>query len=377
MKKSLFIIVHVDWAFISHRLPIALAARYSGYDVTIVTKDTGRGKEIESYGLNFIDIPFERTGTNPIHELKCIYILTKIYKRFKPDIIHHVTIKASLLGCIAAKLSKRRRVVSAISGFGYNFTDERNGFKQKLIKTMMRVSFKSRFFQYIFQNPDDVKQFSQYNFVKEHQIHLIKGSGVDLNIFKFKKKQLTDKVLFVLPARIVFDKGVMEFIDAAKILGKKAAGNAEFILVGECDSINLSGISEEKLRSLIDEPYIKWIGFQKDILKILIESDVVVLPSYREGLPKSLIEACAIGRPIITTDTQGCRECVIDEYNGFIIPMKNSEILAERMEILLNDPLKRELMGENSRLLAEKWFSIELVINKHLCIYKGFEDINK
>lgn len=373
MKKALFIVVNVDWFFLSHRLPIALAAKEKGYRVTIVSKDTGKKEEIEALGLRFINVEFERSGANPLHELRCIKILYKIYKLEKPDIIHHVTLKASLLGCLAAKLSGIKRVVNAISGFGYNFTDERTGIKQRIIRTMMNMAFKSKKFHFIFQNPDDINQFMKFNFVSESQIHLIKGSGVDLNKFTYEKPISKEKVQVILPARMLYDKGIIEFIQAAKKIKDKVVDKAEFVLVGDCDTINLSGIKEEDIKREIDVPFLNWIGFKKDIFSVIKNSDIVVLPSYREGLPKSLIEACAVGRPIVTTDVEGCRECVIEGYNGYLVPAKNIETLSEKMEDLINDPEKRTRMGLNGRILAEKNFSIDFVIREHLRIYKDLE----
>ena len=367
--SKLFLVVNVDWFFLSHRLPIALAAQKAGYEVTIIAKNTGRQQEIESYHLQFINIPFDRSGSNPVHEIKCVLSLIRLYKKNKPDIIHHVTLKAVLLGCIAAKLTGCHHVVNAISGFGYNFTAGRDGIKQKIVSNVMKLAFQSKYFHFIFQNPDDVRQFSDLQFVPEKNIHLIKGSGVDLNQFTYEKEIPKEKVRFILPARMLLDKGIVEFINAAKSIKEQVVSKAEFILAGDCDSINLAGIAEDELKAMVDIPYIQWIGFQKDMFYIYKESDVVVLPSYREGLPKSLIEACAVGRPIITTDTQGCRECVVNEYNGYLVPVKDTQKLARYMELLTNDKEKRERMGKNSRILAEQEFSVDNVIAKHLNIY--------
>jgi glycosyltransferase involved in cell wall biosynthesis len=367
--KKLFIVVNVDYFLLSHRLPIALAALRQGYEVTIITKNTGKRKEIESHGLRFINLPFERSGRNPLHEIGCIRHLFKLYRKHKPDIIHHVTLKASLLGCIAAKLAKRKNVVSAISGFGYNFTNKRNGTTQKIIRTLMKLAFRSEHFHYIFQNPDDIDQFKRLRFTPDVNIHLIKGSGVDLTQFSFEPDVIKEKVSFLLPARMLIDKGIIEFMNAAKKIKDRNFLKAEFILAGACDTINLAGIPEDALETMTDLPYIRWIGYQEDMFQVIKYADVIVLPSYREGLPKSLIEACAVGRPIITTDTQGCRECVINGYNGYLIPVKDTDLLAQRMEKLINDKEMRSIMGSNSRKLAEKEFSIENVIAKHFEIY--------
>jgi len=366
---KIFFVVNVDWFFLSHRLPIALAALKEGYNVTIVTKNTGKKEEIESYGLRFIDIDFERSGSNPLQEIKCILSLIKLYKKEKPNIIHNVTLKAALLSSTAAKLTGLKQVVNAISGFGYNFIEGRNGLKQKIVKQMMSFAFKSKYFHFIFQNPNDTQQFQNLRFASENNIHLIKGSGVDLQQFTFENEILKDKVRLILPARMLKDKGVFEFIEAAKKIKERVAAKAEFILAGDCDTLNLAGFQEEELKQALDVPYIQWIGFQKDMFRVYKESDVVVLPSYREGLPKSLIEACAVGRPIITTDTQGCRECVTENYNGYLVPVKDTEILSLRMETLINDPEMREKMGKNSRVLAEREFSVDKVIEAHFAIY--------
>ncbi len=368
-RGIIFFVVNVDWFFLSHRLPVALAALNEGYDVTIVSKDTGHKDEILSYGLEFIDIPFKRSGSSPFCELKCIYKLSVLYKKKKPNIIHHVTLKASLLGCIAAKIAKERNVINAISGFGYNFTEERNGLRQKIIKYIMKIAFKCDYFHYILQNPDDIKQISDFKFTKNNHIHLIKGSGVDLNKFIYSEEILKDKIQILLLARMLYDKGIIEFIEAANKMKERVKSIAEFLLAGNCDTDNLSGISEQELIQLTDGKYIKWIGFQIDIFSLLKKVDIVVLPSYREGLPKSLIEACAVGRPIVTTDTQGCRECVIEGYNGYLVPVKDSDILTEKIEMLINDARKRKQMGLNSRELAEKEFSIDSVVKNHLKIY--------
>lgn len=373
INEETFIVVNVDWFFLSHRLPIAVSAQNNGYDVTILAKDTGRRIDIEKHGLNFINIPFERSGSNPFQELNCINILRKIYVKEKPDVIHHVTLKAAIIGSIAAKLAKNKNVVNAISGFGYNFTRERDGLKQKIIKRMMLLAFKSDKFHYIFQNPDDIIQFRLFEYASEPQIHLIKGSGVDLQKFHYCKEILKERVHLLLPARMLYDKGVVEFVNAAKIIKERVEHQAVFLLAGDCDTINLAGISEDKLKTMIDGEYIQWIGFQSDIISVLENCDIVVLPSYREGLPKSLIEACAVGRPIITTDTHGCRECVLDEFNGYLVPVRDVEYLAERMEILIKDPAKRDRMGRNSRTMAEKEFSIDFVIKEHLAIYKQIQ----
>lgn len=374
--RKLFFVVNVDWFFLSHRLPLALEALNRGYDVYLLTADTGKKDEIEGHGIHFLNVPFERSGNNIFHEIKCVWILAKYYIRLKPDIIHHVTLKAAMLGSIAAKISAKRNVINAISGLGYNFTDGRNGILQKMIRLMMKWSFKSDFFYFILQNPDDIAMMKSLNFVPENHYRLIKGSGVDLQEFTFSELHGKEKLKLLFPARILYDKGVMELIGAANKLKGKCEGHIMFILAGDCDESNRAVVHQQDLEKLLIPGYIEWIGFSKDMVNQYVQSDIVVLPSYREGLPKSLIEACAIGRPIITTDVPGCRECVIDGYNGRLIQVKSVESLASAIEELCESKEKRMTMGRNSRILAENEFSIETVIGKTFAVYDEMLSIN-
>jgi len=367
--KKLFIVVNVDSFFLSHRLPIALAAKEQGYDVAIVCANTGCKEEIESYGLFFFDVPFERSGTNPVHELKCIHLLYKLYRKHKPDVIHHVTLKTCLLGSLAAKMLGHKNVVNALSGLGYNFIEGRNGLTQRIMHYMIPIAFKSKTFHFILQNPNDVDLIAKMKLVPSANIVLIKGSGVDLNTYSYTELPRTGKLQFLFPARMLYDKGLNEFIEAANILKSKICNKAEFVLAGDCDLENLAAIDPDELQKKTDNDYIKWIGFKKNMIPVYQQSSVVVLPSYREGLPKSLIEACAIGRPIITTNVPGCRECVIDGYNGRLIEVKNTEALASAILEFIENKHPMKQYSQNSRCLAEKEFSIENVINRTMEMY--------
>jgi glycosyltransferase involved in cell wall biosynthesis len=362
-KKKLFIVVNVDWFFLSHRLPVALAAKEADYDVTILCSETGLSSKIISYGLKFIEVPFSRAGTNISEELMLIKILLKIYKKESPDIY----------GSVAASWLGIKNVVNAISGLGYNFTAERKGVKQFILKRLLKFSFRSPSLQFIFQNPDDVALFKGSGFVKSNdQIHLIKGSGVDLNEFDYTPEPNEGKIKVLLPARMLYDKGVVEFVKAGEKIKEEFSDTVCFNLAGDIDNHNPAAFSDTELLDLIDPPYINWIGFQKDMASVLKSHHIIVLPSYREGLPKSLIEATAIGRPIITTDAPGCRECVEDGYNGFLVPVRDYIQLSDKNRKLITQEDLRKEMGKNSRTFAEKNFSIKMVVEKTLEIYKGF-----
>jgi glycosyltransferase involved in cell wall biosynthesis len=365
-------ITNVDWFFISHRLPLAERAINEGHEVWVITKDTGRLQELANMGIHVIDFPFERSGTNPLHELSCILGLRRIYKKVRPDVVHNITLKASLLSSVAAKLTGFKNVVNAISGFGYTFTSEQPSTLQRIVTLFLKLAFRSKHFAYIFQNPDDAGMFKNMNLVNDNQVYLIKGSGCDLNVYSYTEPLIeAHPIVFLLPARMLRDKGVIEYIEAAKILQKEIQGKAKFLLAGMCDDNNKAGIKESELLPLLIDDYIVWLGHQKDMLSVYKSSDVVVLPSYREGLPKSLIEACAIGRPIISTDVPGCRECVEDGVNGFLVPARTSTQLADAIKRMVYDENLRISMGKASRKLAESEFSIESVVEKHFKIYRA------
>lgn len=366
-------VTNYDWFFISHRLPLAENALREGHDVYLLSIDTGHRAELESMGIHFVPIPLDPTGTNPLEALRCTFFLVRQYRTIKPDLIHHITIKVVLLGSIAAKLSGQKGVINAISGMGYLFTDGRDGFLQRTVKLAMRFAFKSRHFSFILQNPDDFNSIKSMNYVPENHIHLIKGSGIDLNDFMFTPQPENHVLEILFPARILRDKGVMELIEAAKFLRNNLKGKAKFILAGDCTCTNPTAISETELSALLEDGYIEWVGYQNKMKSLYQKCDIVVLPSYREGLPKSLIEACAIGRPIITCDVPGCRECVLDGENGVLVPVKDSNSLADAIMGLVHSPELRNEFGRASRKLAEKEFSIENVVDKHFEIYKGIE----
>jgi glycosyltransferase involved in cell wall biosynthesis len=372
MRKKLFIVVNVDWFFLSHRLAVGIAAMNAGYDVTVLAADTGESMRIRNLGLSFIHVPFRRSGTNVFHELKCVNTLRNLYATLKPDIIHHVTIKVALYGSIAAKLASAGNVVNAISGLGYNFTSDRRGIMQKILMQLMRFGFRGITTRFIFQNRDDIEVFKSLKVVKDSQVSLIKGSGVNLEEFHEIPTPKATNVTVLLCARLLYDKGVVEYVNAARQLETEFSGSAQFIIAGNFDDDNLAKISREVFSGMIDGTYIKWVGFQARMVEVIGQADIVVLPSYREGLPKSLIEAAAVGRPIVTTNVPGCKECVIEGYNGYLVPAKDANALAGAIRTLILNKELRVRMGRNSRTLAIKEFSVEKVIRQTMNIYEEF-----
>ncbi len=371
VKKKLFLVVNVDWFFLSHRLPIAVEAIKKGFNVTVFAiEEANKGEEIKNYGLEFIPLPASRSGTNIFQEFKVLFFLYYHYLRGKPDIVHHVAVKPVTYGSIAAKFARVPLVVNALSGLGFLFINAKeNKFLNRVVTAIFKFGFKNPRIRFILQNEDDLQMIKELNVLEDDQVFLIRGSGVNLNDFYYCTPSKDEKLKIILPARMLWDKGVGEFVSSARILYPKYKDRVEFILVGIVDMENKAGIDESQLLKWNDEGIVKWVGFQKNMVEILKNAHIIVLPSYREGLPKSLIEACAVGRPIITTDAPGCREVVENGVNGFLVPVQNSNDLAEKIEQLILDEVLRERMGLAGRKKAEREFSIENVIEKTFAIY--------
>ena len=366
---KLLMIVNEDRFFLSHRKEIALAAQNAGWDVTIVCKDTGRWQEVEALGLKVLELPINPTGMNLRQELGTWWFLYTLYKKNKDAVVHHVGLKNILWGGLAAKLTGVRGVVNAVSGLGAIFSGNKMGITAKGILAVMRFANRRKSVKVIFQNQEDRNLFLQHGVVTENQVEFIKGSGVDLNEFTYMPEPESETLKVVFTARMVKEKGVIELIEAAERLRKEYEGRLEFWLCGRL-AVNDDAVSREELESRCDGRYIKWLDFQKDIKKILEQCHIMAFPSYyREGVPKSLIDACAVGRPIVTTNSIGCKDVVDDGVNGFLIPIKDSKALTEKLRILIEDKELRVRMGKAARAKAELEFDIEKVIKKHLEIY--------
>ena len=370
MDKKLFMVVNVDWFFLSHRKEIALAAQKAGWEVAIVTADTGRLKEIGALGLRTVDLPMSRSGMNILQELRTLCFLWKLYRKERPDVVHHVGMKTILWGTLAARFARVRGVVNAISGLGGFFAEENKGLLARLMPKVLRFAHHRKNLLCIFQNDDDKGLYIKHGIISAGQARFIKGSGVNLNDFRYTPEPEEGKLKVVLTARMIVEKGIFVLKEAAEKLRPKYGEAVEFQLIGGLDD-HPGAITEEQLQEVCDGQYIRWLGYRTDVKALLMQCHIVAFPSYyMEGLPKSLIEADAVGRPVITCNSVGCKEAVIDGYNGFLIPTRDVDALAEKLDRLLSDKMLRRQMGRNSREYAEKYFSIDSVVEKHLAIYK-------
>ena len=363
--------VNVAWFLISHRLPIVRAARDNGFEVH-VTADIDSDREVgvlEKEGMIFHRVRLRRGGLRPSEDLAYLARLRSIMKTVQPDLIHNVSVKPIVYGSLAAQTLGLRRVVNSISGLGYSFSGEGSRrILARVARLAYRVALHRSDSRVIFQNPDDIETFAAARIIRPEQAVLIRGSGVDLDAFPFCREP-DGTVTVVLPARMLRDKGVCEFAEASRLL--RARGhNARFLLAGMKDEANPAGMSASDLMDLQRNTGVEWLGHVSDMASLYASVHAVCLPSYREGLPKALIEACAVGRPIVTSDVPGCREVVTHGVNGLLVRPRDAEALALALDRLLTDPALRSRMGAAGRRRAEMEFDVKSVVRATLDLYE-------
>ncbi|WP_165743734.1 glycosyltransferase family 4 protein [Pseudoalteromonas sp. Z9A6] len=367
---KLLFIVNVDWFFISHRLSIALTAIEQGYEVHLACGITDRKSELEALGIIVHSLSISRSGTSLIKELKVIKEMNVIVKKISPDVVHLVTIKGAVYGGLVTRFKNIKVRVASISGLGFVFIDK--GFKARILRFLVtklyRIALSSLNTKVIFQNENDKSIFIANKIIKPEQSLIIRGSGVDLEAYKYLPEPAGEKVIMFL-ARLLKDKGLVEFCDAGIKL-KKSGFKGRFVLVGDIDLHNPNSLTQEELNNYVKSGYIEHWGFATNVAEIIAQSHIMVLPSYREGLPKSLIEAAACGRAVITADVPGCRDAITPNETGILIPVKSSDAIVSAIEMLCNNDEKRIVMGKKGRVLAESCFNIDEVIETHLKLYK-------
>ncbi|HEY8095795.1 MAG TPA: glycosyltransferase family 4 protein [Methylobacter sp.] len=366
-SRKICFFVTEDWYFCSHRLPLAVAAKNAGFDVTVITRVVNHGELIRDAGIRVIPFNLSRRSMNPFKELVAILRLCSIYRSERPDIVHHVAVKPVLYGSIAAQLIGIPHVINALAGLGWLFTSTSK--RARLLQAIIRRAFYFLLSRsaVIVQNDDDVAALRDMG-VAQQRINLIRGSGV--NMVDYAPLPEGENVpIVVLPARLLWDKGVGEFVEAAGQL-KRRGVHARFVLVGEPDAENPASVSTQQLIAWQKDGVVEWWGRREDMPQVLAQSHIVCLPSYREGLPKSLLEAASCGRPIVTTDVPGCREIVRDGDNGILVEVRNSMALADALEKLLADPELRQQMGRRGRERVMNEFSQEIIDVQILALYR-------
>lgn len=361
MPRLVFVVTE-DWYFVSHRLPLAVAAKQAGFEVTVITRCGTQCDAIRNAGIEVVPFNMERKGLNPFRLAREILRMARLYRRLRPDVVHHVALRPVVVGGLAAWWVGIDRVVSAIAGMGYAFTDGRSGWLAAVLRALLRLALRRGLV--IVQNPEDAAALVRLG-VPEARIRMIRGVGVDVEHFRPLPEPESHPVV-MLASRLLWDKGVGEFVEAARML----RGRARFVLVGAPDVGNPASLTEAELRAWEQEGVIEWWGVSEDMQETLNKAHVICLPSYREGLPKVLLEAMACGRAIVTTDTPGCRDCVRDGDNGFRVPVKDAQALANAIQHLLEDPVLRRRMGERGRERAVAEFGQEQAIEQTLSVYR-------
>lgn len=372
-KRKLMFVVNVDWFFMSHRVPIALEALRQGYEVHIATELINQKEAMEQLGLIVHPLSIDRSSASPITAARTFWQIVSILKKVKPDLVHLVTIKPVLLGGIAARFVGIGAVVAAVSGLGYVFLDRGwvSRIRRKVVAGLYRLALGHHNLKVIFQNPDDRDSLVRLVGLRANKVEMIRGSGVDLN--EFRCTPLPDGVPIVLmAARLLADKGVREFVDAARLL-RNGGRAVRCCLVGTPDLANPSSITEEELSLWVEEGFVERWGYRQDMANVLSAAHIVVLPSYREGVPKVLLEAAAVGRAVVTTDVPGCRDAIEPQVTGLLVPARDGQALASAIESLLDNPRKCIEMGLAGRLLAEKEFDVKQVVVKHMQIYQRLQ----
>lgn len=374
MTKKLLFVVNVDWFFLSHRLPIALEAQRQGFDVHIATGLTDKLDELRRHGLTVHVLALDRHGTGLGNAWMTTLQLWRVLRAVRPDVVHLVTIKPILLGGLLARLVRVPALVVAVSGLGYVFMSHGSAawVRRSLVSVLYKLALTHRNLKVIFQNADDLRSLNEIVHLPAHQVATLRGSGVDLAHFVHLK--LSEGVpVVVLAARLLADKGVFEFVEAAQMLSAQGC-LARFVLVGTVDTGNPTSVKQTELDAWVSEGVVEWWGHRSDMAQVLSAAQIVVLPSYREGLPKVLLEAAACGRPVVTTDVPGCRDAIDPGVTGLLVPVQDALALAQAMNELILDPVRCERMGTAGRALAEQAFDVRQVVAAHLAIYADLID---
>ncbi|MFM0147390.1 glycosyltransferase family 4 protein [Paraburkholderia sp. RL18-085-BIA-A] len=370
---------NTDWYLYNFRLSLAQKLRQDGYEVVLLSPPGEFGPKLQALGFSWHAMPMNRRSLNPLRELCVLAWLVRFLQREKPDLVHGFTIKSAVYGSLASKFAGVPARINAVAGMGYVFTsrDLKARVLRPIVRQLMRSALNGRRNALVLQNPDDVAVFKSAKIVDDRAIWLIKGSGVNCSRFTARPVPHEDSrapLRVVLAARLLWDKGIAEYVEAARAL--KAEGRTvKFLLAGSPDDGNPASVSKELVEGWANEGLLNWLGHVSDMPKMLSEVDVVVLPSYREGLPKTLIEAAACALPLITTDAPGCREVVSNTgEDGLQIPVRDSAALADAIRLLDDDRKLCRKLGLAAREKALREFDELIVISKTLRVYSELLD---
>jgi glycosyltransferase involved in cell wall biosynthesis len=373
VADRLIFVLNAAKFFLTHRLPVADAARAAGFEVHVAAPDGPEAATIRVRGYEFHPIVMGRGTLGPWGEFQSVRSLYRLYRRLQPTLVHHLALKPVLYGSYAAGAAGVPHVVNAVTGLGYLFTD--GDLRARLLRSAFVgiarpvLRWMPRFT--IFQNEDDLEIFVSLGLVKRQEAVLIRGSGVDPDVFRPPAEEPPGPPIVMLPSRMLWDKGVGEFVASARSLSDHPA-RPRFVLVGDPDHGNPRSVTTEQLETWQRDGIVEWWGHRSGMAGVLAGSTIVALPStYREGVPKVLIEAASCARAIVTTDMPGCRDIVRDGVNGLLVRPKDSDSLTGALARLLDDPTSRVRMGFRGRALVKREFAEELVVSSTLDVYES------
>lgn len=370
MKVILF--ANTDWYLYNFRRTLALSLLRAGYDVLMISPDGPYGCKLRALGLRWESLPMQRRSLNLLRELRLLMHFFRLLRREQPALVHGFTIKCAVYGSLAAKMAGIPARINAVAGMGYVFTSRQLKARmlRPVVRGLLRLALGGEQARLILQNSDDVKLFRQAALVDPSRIRLIRGSGVNCASFAVASaRQPRDgSTRVLLASRLLWDKGVGEYVAALRQL-REQGYTVHAMLAGTPDPGNPAAVPEQIVQGWVDEGLVTWLGHVDDMIALLGSVDIVVLPSYREGLPKSLVEAAACGLPLVTTDVPGCREVVSDGIDGLLVPVRDSEAIAQAIRRLLDDPALARRLGEAARIKAQTYFDERIVIERTLAVY--------
>jgi len=359
-----------DWAFAALFLDRAVAAKNAGYEVAVHVRCSKYRAVIERAGLQVIPHNISRSGLNPFRELLSVLQLIKVFRSFHPDVIHLIALKPIVLGSLASVFYPKAKVVNAPVGMGYLFAsnDMRARLARPLVKLVLKSTLGRKRSMTIIENSDDRSSLLEGRFLRDDQIVLIRGTGVNLEVFQPTAEPHGPKIV-VLIARMLRDKGVYEFVESARII-RRTQPTVSFWLIGDADPGNPASLTTQQLQDWNDEGIVKWFGYRTDVAELLTQVHIVCLPSYREGFGKVFVEAGAALRAVVATDVPGCREAVEHDINGLLVEPKNPQALADALSRVLTDDQLRLRLAKEGRRRAEFEFSSATVNTQTLDVYQ-------
>jgi glycosyltransferase involved in cell wall biosynthesis len=372
LPKLLFLVTD-DRYFISHRLPMARAAKSAGFEVHVGTRVKSFGAAIRGEGYIVHDLPWEKLKRTPIDIIKDIWAIRLLYQSLKPDLVHHIALVPVMFGQIAAT-GLGIATVNTIAGLGSGFIGR--GFKGKLLKSGLVIALRTllsrRSSITVVQNADDRAALQSIG-VPSDSIRLVAGSGVDTDLLK-PLPEPEGPITIGIAARMLEDKGIRPLVEAQALLRKKGL-NTQLLLAGDYDPTNRSAIKIEELQAFARQPCVEWLGHIEDIAALWTRCHIAALPSRREGLPKALLEAASLGRPLVATDVPGCRDVAVDGETGLLVPVDDAKALASAIETLVHDPALRAKLGANGRRQVEKLFSSTAIGTEIAAIYRDMAEL--